>query len=96
MSLDAWVSVRKNRVVTENETTAVPTRTGALAVIDRLREGHRERREAREYARRVEQELASYTSLSDIDDLDAVLERYDDEDTELVRSILARQRRLVA
>ena len=47
-----------------------------------------ERREARAADRRLRRELATYTSLSDIDDLAAALNRYDEAEVAPVREIL--------
>lgn len=40
----------------------------------------------------LERELASYTSPADLNDLHAILDRYDDAETEDIRRILAKQR----
>ena len=40
----------------------------------------------------LERELASYSSQSDLDDLHAVLDRYNDRETAQIRRILAAQR----
>jgi hypothetical protein len=67
--------------------------TGLLAtVLDDLRA----RRVRRAEARRLRQELSAYTTKSDLDDLYATFDRYDDQDTELVRSILSERLRHAA
>lgn len=58
------------------------------AVRGDLIEDLHERREARAADRRLRRELASYTSLSDIDDLSAALNRYDEADVAPLREIL--------
>jgi hypothetical protein len=40
----------------------------------------------------LERELASYNSPSDLDDLHAILDRYNDHETREIRRILAHQR----
>jgi hypothetical protein len=52
----------------------------------------RARREARAARLRLERDLAAYTSAADVDDLFAVLDRYDDADTAEMRQILSRRR----
>jgi hypothetical protein len=66
------------------------TSTEALwtSVRDRVR-GSREARAARA---KLEHELASYTSPRDLNDLDAILDRYSDRETADIRRILAVQR----
>jgi hypothetical protein len=51
----------------------------------------RARREARAVRKRLERELAAYTTQADLDDLYAVLDNHDDADTAVVRDILTRQ-----
>jgi hypothetical protein len=51
----------------------------------------RARREARAGRKRLERELAAYTTQADLDDLYAVLDNHDDADTAVVRDILTRQ-----
>jgi hypothetical protein len=52
----------------------------------------RSTREARAARARLESELASYTSPRDLNDLDAILDRYSDRETADIRRILAAQR----
>jgi hypothetical protein len=54
---------------------------------DRLRA----RREANAARRRLESDLASYTSQTDLNDLYAMLDHHDDADTAVMRDILVRQ-----
>ena len=54
------------------------------------------RRQARAERRQLEHDLAAYTSRADLDDLLAVLDRYDDSETAQVRSILTGQLTRVA
>ncbi len=58
------------------------------ALRDELRDG----REARAARRTLAGDLASYTSASDLNDLDAILDRYSDEETADIRRILASRR----
>jgi len=51
----------------------------------------RESREAHASRAALERELASYHSESDLDDLHAILDRYNDRDTAQIRRILASQ-----
>ena len=46
------------------------------------------RRQARAERRQLQHDLASYTTRADLDDLFAVLDRYDDSETAAVRGIL--------
>jgi hypothetical protein len=52
----------------------------------------RENREARVGRAALARELASYSSTSDLNDLHAILDRYDDQETAQIRRILASQR----
>jgi hypothetical protein len=52
----------------------------------------RDSRDARTARTALERELASYNSPSDLNDLDAILDRYSDQDTADIRRILAAQR----
>lgn len=52
----------------------------------------RARRERREQQRRLERELASYTSTADRIELDAIVARAPVEDTVLLQRIISRQR----
>jgi hypothetical protein len=49
-------------------------------------------REARATRVKLERELASYTSPQDLNDLDAILDRYSDQETAQIRRILVAQR----
>jgi hypothetical protein len=53
-------------------------------------------REARAARAKLENELASYTSQQDLNDLDAILDRYSDRETADIRRILAAQRSRVS
>jgi hypothetical protein len=55
-----------------------------------LREGRQERAGRAQ----LERELASYNSPADLDDLHAILDRYNDRETKQIRRILAHQRSL--
>ena len=54
------------------------------------------RRAARAARRRLESDLATFTTQADLDDLYAVLDRYPDADTAPIREILTRRRIPVA
>jgi hypothetical protein len=57
-----------------------------------IRSEWRGNREARAQHKALRAELASYTSASDLNDMEAILDRYEDDDTRDIRSILATQR----
>jgi hypothetical protein len=57
-----------------------------------IREGFRSYRQARVDRKALERDLASYTSPRDIDDLEAMLAYYNEDETAAVRSILAARR----
>lgn len=96
MSLDAWNTERDTGVVKtstresrENPVVVLPTAWAAV------RDELRSRRRVRTARRKLRRDLASYTTTSDIDDLDATLDRFDDDDVAEIRSIL-RQNRITA
>jgi hypothetical protein len=67
---------------------------GMRAIRACLRSEKRESTRAARAARRsLERELASYTSPGELSDLDAILERYSDEETADIRRIIAARRR---
>ena len=55
----------------------------------------RESRDAHAARASLERDLASYNSASDLDDLHAILDRYNDRETVQIRRILAAQRTLL-
>ncbi|HYZ52557.1 MAG TPA: hypothetical protein VE733_03485 [Streptosporangiaceae bacterium] len=57
-----------------------------------IREELRSARAARAARRSLEQELASYTSPGDLNDLDAILDRHSEEETADIRRILTARR----
>jgi hypothetical protein len=57
-----------------------------------IRDDIRGSRDARAARKSLAGELATYTSASDLDDLDAILDRYSDEETVGIRRILASRR----
>jgi len=65
-------------------TTTSPTRLWTA-----LRDRVRATRAALTARQSLERDLANYTSQSDLDDLYAMLDRYDDRETEQIRRILA-------
>jgi hypothetical protein len=62
-----------------------PTFTTIRGQLRQLRETHSERKS-------LERELSSYTSESDLNDLEAILDRYSDADTAAIRRILSGRR----
>jgi hypothetical protein len=63
-----------------------------MPTITTIRNRIRESRDAHAAQAALERELASYNSPSDLDDLDAILDRYSDRETAQIRRILATQR----
>jgi hypothetical protein len=57
-----------------------------------IREEHRAVRAARSERKYLERELASYTSPSDLNDLDAILDRHSEDETADIRRILTGRR----
>lgn len=57
-----------------------------------MRDELRGTRDARAARKSLAGELATYTSVSDLNDLDAILDRYSDEETADIRRILATRR----
>ena len=57
-----------------------------------IRDDIRDSRDARAARKSLAGELATYTSPSDLNDLDAILNRYSDEETADIRRILASRR----
>jgi hypothetical protein len=57
-----------------------------------IREEVRDNRAARAAHRSLEKEIAAYTSESDLNDLQAILDRHSDEETREIRRIMARHR----
>ncbi len=79
-----------NKNLTATGTTQTHDNHGFFA---HLGDGFRERRAARLATRKLERDLASYTTPRQIDDLYALLDRYDETpQTRQMRNILARQR----
>ena len=66
---------------------------GMRAIRASLRASRREdRRAARAAHTSLERDLATYTSPGDLNDLDAILDRYSEEETADIRRILAARR----
>jgi hypothetical protein len=66
---------------------------GMRAIRASLRAAKRaDRRAARAARNSLERDLASYTSPGDLNDLDAILDRYSEEETADIRRILAARR----
>jgi hypothetical protein len=57
-----------------------------------IRHDFRSNRDARAARRALQHELASYTTPSELNDLDAILDRYSDEETADIRRFLASRR----
>ncbi len=68
------------------------TRNVPGTLMTAIRDEVREAREARAARKALERDLACYTSPRDLNDLDAMLERYSDEETADIRRILAPRR----
>jgi len=62
-----------------------PTFTTIRGQLRQLRDTHAERKS-------LERELASYTSANDLNDLEAILDRYDESETAEIRRILSGRR----
>ena len=60
-----------------------------MPTITAIRSRIRESRDAHAARSALERELSSYNSPSDLDDLHAILERYNDQETAQIRRILA-------
>jgi hypothetical protein len=67
------------------ETATRTTGRGLAAIL-------RETRHARATRRALQHELSSYTTPSDLNDLEAILDRHSDEDTADIRRFLAARR----
>jgi hypothetical protein len=66
---------------------------GMRAIRASLSASQREsRRTARSARKSLERDLASYTSVRDLNDLEAILDRYSDEETAGIRRILGSRR----
>ena len=59
---------------------------------ERRRAARSRRRAAQAVRRTLERELASFTTPADLADMDAIVKRYSEEETEDIRSILAARR----
>lgn len=70
------------------QTATRPLASLWTSVRTQLRENH----DAHVARAALERELASYNSQSDLDDLHAILDRYNDRETVQIRRILAAQR----
>ena len=70
------------------KTTNSPTRTRGPVSVRSLRDGWQERRNARAAHRRLQADLATYTTEAEINDLLALLSGHDTVEAEQVRSIL--------
>jgi hypothetical protein len=62
-----------------------PTFTTIRGQLRQLRDTHAERKS-------LERELASYTSANDLNDIEAILDRYDETETAEIRRILSGRR----
>jgi hypothetical protein len=78
----------------EMETTTPRTRRTAATArrLAAIRHDVRGAREARVARRSLQHELSSYNTASELNDLEAILDRYSDEDTADIRRILATRR----
>ena len=66
----------------------------ATTLLTTVRDQIRETREARSARAALQRELSGYHSDADLNDLHAILDRYNDRETAQIRRILARQRSL--
>jgi hypothetical protein len=71
-----------------NDSTTIAATHQQPTVWASLREELRAKRAARAAHKKLVQELSAYSTQSDRDDLEALLNRYDDADTAEIRSIL--------
>ena len=62
-----------------------------MSTITAIRGRIQKRRDAHAARSALERELSSYSSPSDLDDLHAILDRYNDRETMQIRRILASQ-----
>jgi hypothetical protein len=80
-------------MITQGTMTVDSERSHALpALLATVRDELRNQRARRAARRRLEADLATYTSASDLDELDAVLDRYDESQVADIRTIIHRQR----
>ncbi len=71
----------------------MPSTTSLLAPpLEAIRAGVRQIRQAHASQQALRRDLDTYTTDSDLNDLGATLDRYDDDDTRDIRAILAAQR----
>ncbi len=66
--------------------------TATRSIGRRLTAIRRDSREARAARRTLQHELSSYNTASELNDLEAILDRYSDEDTAEIRRFLATRR----
>ena len=66
--------------------------TATRTIGRRLTAIRRDSREARAARRTLQHELASYTTASELNDLEAILDRHSDEETADIRRFLATRR----
>ncbi len=57
-----------------------------------IKDGHQRVRAARAARKSLERDLANYTSPGDLNDLEAILSRYSEDETADIRSVLAGRR----
>lgn len=57
-----------------------------------IKDQMRDLRQARATRKSLERELGAYTSVDDLNDIEAILARYSDEETAAIRHILAGRR----
>jgi hypothetical protein len=84
---------RLDDMITQGSTATDTERSYALpALLATVRDELRNQRARRAARRRLEADLATYTSPADLDELDAVLDRYDETQVADIRTIVHRQR----
>ena len=80
-------------MITQGSTTTDTDRSYALpALLATVRDELRNQRARRAARRQLEAELATYTTATELDELDAVLDRYDESQVAEIRTIIHRQR----
>lgn len=63
-------------------------RSSGPHALTELRAGRRKRAQARDERRQLERELASYTTMADVDDLFALLRGQDETSSEAIRTVV--------
>lgn len=75
--------------------TSTPSNGTSASFLTALRDELRSRRAQRATRKQLERQLSTYRTPAELDDLTAILARYDDEDAEPVREVLNQVRQSV-